>query len=289
MALDLNAIQQRLDQLNEQNNRSNSGGFDFLTLQDGRNVVRILPSAKDGDFPWREVFVHFGVGKTKDKPKGQMVVCPTTLGDSHKCPICELSKQLRALSSAKDDKRDKEAKAIMRKKRVYYNAINRADDLTAFTIENDEWVNTATKEKEKPVKVLSTGVSVFKELLGYLVDPEYGDFTDAENGLDIIITKTGSGFDTEYSTKTARKESAVGFAQWQDCLNDLDALAKPKSYEEIKAIMEGVDTPDMEEEENLGTPAPSSAPNTPPVQEPTEEDSEIDDEIAAALARRRNK
>jgi len=241
MALNIEKLKERLAQLNSKGNGGSSMGF--LTIADGRNVLRVLPALNDDDFFYKEVYVHYGVGKTEQNPKGTMVVCPTTDGDGKPCPVCQLSKAYKDASKAKDDQYDKESRSLWRKKRVYYNAIGRDENLSDYKKNSEgKWVN-AKGEEENPVKVLGTGVGILKDILGIICDPEYGDITDPEKGLDLIITKSGTGFNTNYDVKTVRKESPIGFEFWKECLNDLAILAKYKTYSEIEAIVNGEETP----------------------------------------------
>lgn len=287
--MDMAKLAERLNQLNQQSNRSNSG-MSFLDIKDGRNVVRILPPHSSSEMFYEEAWVHYGVGKSEENKKGSMVVCPTTLGDHMKCPVCELSKQFRALSKKKDDSYDKQAREIMRKKRVYYNAIDRGEDISTYTKDGDTWKNE-DGEEGSPVKVMSSGVGVFKDLLGYICDPEYGDITDAEEGLDVIITKSGSGFNTKYEVKTARKESAIGFDEWEPCLHDLKPLVKPKTYDEICAIMTGEPVESSEdddkEDDNQAESDTGSSADTDTGTETGGDNPGLQDEIKAALDRRR--
>lgn len=294
--LDIAALAEKLAQLNKNSNGGggNKGGVSFLDVKDGRNVIRILPPAKDAESFYTEAWVHYGVGKTKDNKKGTMVVCPTTNDENAKCPVCELSKEFYALSSKKDDDMSKQAKSFFRKKRVYYNAISRDEDLSVYEKQGEgddaKWMNTKTDEEESPVKVFGSGVGIFKDIIGLIVDPEYGDVTDEEEGLDLIITKTGSGqFNTNYDVKTVRKESPVGFDKWEESLNDLSIFTKSKTYEEIAKIMEGGEPEVSDDKIEEGTsmmPDKNEEPTTS--NEEPESGDDLGDEIAAALKRRRS-
>lgn len=280
--LDITKIAERLAQLN--NNNKGGSAIDYLHLKDGRNVVRILPSKNPEDMFFQEAYLHYGVNKTADNPKGMTIVCPTTNGDGKPCPVCELSKQLKKLSKKKDDTYDKQAKSLMRKKRAYFNVINRDDDLTTYAPDENGKLMRKNAEDytETPVKVLSTGVSILKDVLGIIVDPEYGDITDATEGLDVIITKSGTGFNTEYDVKTVRKESAIGFDAWEDCLYDLASVSVPKTYDEIAGMLD--DNEDSGDTEDSG-----DATEETPVDLQKGNDSEgLSADIAAALNRRRN-
>ena len=287
--LDIAKLAERLAQLNKNNGEATGTSMNFLTINDGRNLVRILPPREGADMFYEEAWVHYGVGKSKDN-KGTMVVCPTTAKEGAKCPMCELSKEFKRLSKKKDDSYDKQAKGVYRKKRVYYNAIDRNEDLSVYEYktegEESKWVNTKTGEDESPVKVWGSGVGIFKSILALIVDPEYGDVTDAEEGLDLIVVKTGSGqFNTEYGVTTVRKETPVGFDGWETAMNDLSTLIVPKTYDEIAGLMEGKEV-DEEEEESTQEEVDKALDNLPTKEEEAEDD-ELGDEIKAALAKRK--
>lgn len=279
--MDISKLADRLSELNASSGGSGGGGMDFYNIKDGRNVMRILPPAEGKDMFFEEVWVHYGIGKTTDDTRGQMVICPKTQGDHKPCPVCELADEYFKKSSKKDDKFSKLAREMRKKKRVYYNVLPKDDDfdITGFKLEGDTWVN-ADGEEESPVKVMSTGVMVLKQILGIIVDPEYGDITNPETGLDAIITKTGSGFDTTYETRTKRKDSPIGFDQWKEALIDLSRLTKEKSYDEILSILSG-DTVEEEDKEEDKAQDYVPAPATDSV-----EDDDLENAIKAALARR---
>lgn len=307
--LDVSALAARLTELNSNSGGSGSGGgISWLNLKDGRNVIRILPPKGDGVFA-KEVFVHFGVNKTEENKKGTMVVCPKTHGDNKPCPVCEVVAEMRKLSKKKDDKYDKMARELNKKTRVYYNVIDRADDLSTFEKKEvdgkEKWFN-ADDEEETPIKVFGSGIGIYKALLALIVDPEYGDITDEEEGLDIIITKTGTGFNTKYEVKSVRKESPIGFDDWEEESHDLNPLAKAKSYDEIQAILNGEEpeegSEEEEEEEEDEKPTKSSKKTKVEKEEKEEEEEnsesegstedggdDLSAEIAAKLAARKNR
>lgn len=295
--VDVSKLAERLAQLNAP--RQSGGGMSFIQIKDDRNVFRILPPFGESDMFYEEVFVHYGVGKTKDNPKGSMVVCPTTLGDHHACPICETAKEFYKMSKAKEDKYEKEAKSIGRKKRVYFNAIDRSDNLANFEFKDDKWFNKETDKEESPVKILATGVGIFKDVLGIFCDPDYGDITDPDEGRDIIVTKSGSGFTSKYEVKPGAKPTKIGFAEWEKAMNNLAALTKVKTYDEICDIIEGKapgsgDSGDDEEETTTKAPPKEDKPakqDKPPADPPKSESDDKDGleaEIQAAMLRRRH-
>lgn len=294
MGLNMEAIKARLNKLNESRGGGGGSNTSYLKINDGRNVVRVLPPREGAESFEQEVFVHYGVNKTQND-NGKTVTCPTTHGEDKACPICEATKQLFKLSKKKDDRFEKEAKRMGRKKRVYYNVISRDEDLSAYSYKDNKWVKTVdgTEVEESPVKVMNSGVNVLKAIFGLIVDPEYGDVTDPVEGLDLIITKTGSGFDTKYEVKSVRKESPIGLEGWETALTDLSVFARVKTYEEIVAIVDG-EAPTTKKEVEEDTEDEVKPTKTPETEEPdttpeTEDDSDddTDDAIEAALRRRR--
>lgn len=287
--MDLEKLKKRLEDLNKAGSGS-SGGMDWLKLKDGRNVVRILPG-KDGEDFASEAYLHYGVGKTDKDKNGTTVICPTTLDEGARCPICELTKEIRKLKKKDGDQYDKQAREMGRKKRVYFNAIDRGDDLNAYEKgEDGKWKKG--DEHSSPIKVLATGIGVYKDVIKNILDPEIGDITDADNGIDVIIEKSGTGMKTEYDVRMARSNSPIGFAVWQECLHDIVTLgskAKIKTYKEIEAIMDNTpdsgDSSDEPEEDGGDGGTGGAATDTPEKQEPTGD--AMGDEIAAMLAKRR--
>ena len=297
--LNISALAEKLSQLN-----SNSGGsgssMGFLTVKDGRNVIRVLPPRDDMDSFAVEAWVHFGIGKNDQNKSGQMVTCPTTHDENARCPICELSKEFYGLSKKKDDSYSKQAKAYFRKKRVYYNALDRGEDLSVYERREEEvdgetkyvWYNTEKDEKESPVKVLATGIGVYKDIISLIIDPEYGDITDAEEGLDLIINKTGSGqFNTKYKVSTVRKESEIGLEHWESSLNDLTPLLKVKSYDDIAKILDGNTEGGETTEEDTNDDIKDAGDMLPDKNATDDSDGDdgLQDEIKAAMARRQAK
>lgn len=289
--MDISKLQEKLQELNSRSGGSGSS-IGYININDGRNLVRILPAKSDSEMFYKETWVHYGVGKSDTNKKGAMVICPKTHGDDKPCPVCKKSDMLFKQSKAKDDFYSKQAREVRKKKRVYYNAISRDDDITAYTKDADgNWKDPDGKEGS-PVKVMSSGIGVFKDLLKIIVDPEYGDITDPEEGLDVIITKTGTGFDTDYDVKTVRKESPIGFDEWEELLFDLNLLAKSKTYDEIVSIMEGTDSDDDDDEDDDEDATETPVEGVENTDAPPSDDASagsIDDDIKAALDRRRNK
>ncbi len=222
MGLDIEALRKKMQEVKEGQNRG--GGADFWTPKDGRNVIRILPAKEGADF-YAEAKVRYNVG-----PNKKMVTVPL---DSSKdnCPIHAF---VDALYKTKEKDDEALAKRMKASSRYYFNIIDRSVEEGA--------------EGYGDVLVFGCGSTIFTDILGIICDPDYGDITDPENGYDIIITKSGKKLDTEYKTNARPKQTPIGIADWKEKLNDLAAIAKPKSYEKREEILSGVESNNNEEE-----------------------------------------
>ncbi len=185
MAKQIKDYSQVYERLKKQSKRG-GGGSDrsYIELEEGDNQVRILPGHPKMDGFFVEVFYH-----NRNLRKESVRVRCLNNGDmdGDDCPICEELKELRRSK----DKGDKKIVSEHRpKSRFFMNAIDRSD-------------------KTPEVKVLACGTSIMTALLGYMTDPEYGDFTDVSEGLDIVIGRSGTGLDTEYTVKPRRKSTPL--------------------------------------------------------------------------------
>jgi hypothetical protein len=236
MGLNIDALRKKMEQVKENQNRG--GGASFWSPKDGRNVIRILP-AKEGQEFYSEAKVRYNVG-----PNNKMVTVPL---DSNKdnCPIHAF---VDALYKTKDADDEKLAKRMKASNRYYFNVIDRS-------IEEG-------KEGYGEVLVFGCGTTIFTDILGIIVDPDYGDITDPEEGYDIIITKSGKKLDTEYKTNARPKQTPIGIADWKEKLNDLQKVATPRDYAKREAILAGEDSNDSDDDDDKATTSSSSKPET---------------------------
>lgn len=97
-------------------------------------------------------------------------------------------------------------------------------------------------EEEKGIQLWRTPWTIIKELRSYMSNPDLGlaDFTDPMNGRDLLITKTGSGFNTSYQVTPHMKNSAIAdsveaISLLVKDLPDLMDRVTPESYDDTKA------------------------------------------------------
>lgn len=201
-----------LNRLKEQSQRTGGGDKKYIEFPQGDTRVRILPGHPHMDAFFTEVYYH-----TKQIRKDSVKVRCLNNGDidGDACPVCDEIRQYHG-SRDKDDKKIWQEQRP--KNRFFMNAIDRADD-------------------PAEVKILACGTMVMTQLLSFVTDPDYGDITDVETGLDITINRTGEKLDTEYTVKPRRKStpmlpdedevaSIIGTNAKDTKLNDLAEQAK---------------------------------------------------------------
>lgn len=254
MAVDLDKLREKYEDLKKRS----KGDADWMQLEDGDNLVRFL-SDEEGNFYFETGYHYISQGKEK-----VAVVC-NKVHAGEPCYICDVISEL----NKSKDKGDKAlAKELQAKSRVFFNVVDRAD---------------------KKVKVLGAGNSIFKELLKYFADEDWGDLTDPETGHDVVINKSGSGLDTEYSVMPKPKPSKLGM---EVEFKDLTEIAHPFTYEEQEQVMDGTSPEDIfkarDAKESKGTTKSKggdkkSEPAKPPVRQPKKQT--VEEQYAELIAK----
>lgn len=152
MALDLNKIKKKLAQLQTSTNKSAY----IWKPPVGKTVIRIVPYQYDKDNCFIELYFHYNISKKN----------PLSLDTFHEDdPIVEFSEKLKNTGDTNDWKLGKKLEP---KLRTYVPIIVRG------------------KEKEG-VKFWGFGKELYKEILNFITDPDYGDITDLEKGRDVTV------------------------------------------------------------------------------------------------------
>lgn len=162
-------------------NAPTGGGADFWTPPTGESRVRIMPpwSEDAGQF-WFITGTHFNVG-----PDERPVPCPIASGVRETCFVCRLVKRLERGES--DEQAD--AQAMGARPRYLLNIVD-------------------LDKPQDGVQVWPAPKTVFRKLKKFwLMEDDYGDFTSFTDGFNIIISKEGSGINTEYDAIPAPKTS----------------------------------------------------------------------------------
>tara|TARA_R110002020_G_scaffold276062_3_gene491320 strand:+ start:935 stop:1687 length:753 start_codon:yes stop_codon:yes gene_type:complete len=238
MAIDLDALRKKHEQLSNPGGTAQNADFlnKFFQLKEGTNTLRILPWKDDEKEFYAETKIH-RVTDSQGNVKNHH--CRKVHGEA--CPLCDLYYGLWKTGKKEDEDL---ARQIKPRARYYMNAVDR---------------ETGT------VKILSIGVILFKKIIGAMLDEDFGDITDLENGHDFKIIKTMEGQWPKYDQSQPRpKSEAAGskaeIAEWTDTLHDVHALVPLEEYDECKRVAESlaVGSPpspisDQATEENQGS------------------------------------
>jgi hypothetical protein len=241
MALNLDAIKAKLNQLNKSDDKKQN----LWKPEAGKTRVRIVPYVHRKDNPFLELYFHYDIGK-------KSMLSPITFGNAD--PIVEFADKLKKTG-------DKDewlmGRKIEPKMRTYVPVIVRG------------------KESEG-VKFWGFGKQIYTELLSIISDADYGDITDLMNGRDIDVEFTpaeGGAFPkttirVKPNTQPATDDKEIA----QKIMNQpqiTDLFPEP-TYDELeKALTEWMNPENADsdvedsEEETATTPAPVKAATKP--------------------------
>ena len=158
MGMDLNAIKSRLSAMNTEGQKREKVDPEktFWRPTTGKHQIRIVPSAYDPNYPFKELFFHYGIGKYP-------MLALSNFGEQD--PIVDFVQELKKTS---DSDNWKMAGKLTPKLRVFAPIIVRG-------------------EEDKGVRLWGFGKNIYKELLALAEDEDIGDFTDVTNGFDLIV------------------------------------------------------------------------------------------------------
>jgi hypothetical protein len=225
--MDLNAIKSKLNSLQNQKQGGQKRDMSLILWKPtvGKHSVRIVPSVHNKAYPFKELFIHYGIGN-------RTMISLENFGE--KDPIVEFAKKLRE-SSDKDNWTL--AKKLEPKMRVFVPVIVRG-------------------EEDKGVRLWEFGKQVYTELLSIAEDEDVGDYTDPIQGRDITIETTdaatnGTGFNqskVRVRTKnTALAENASELEKWLTTQPDPLTIFKKYTYDEMKTSLMSWLNPEQEE------------------------------------------
>ena len=225
--LNMEAIQAERQRLERQGSNAQ-----WDKLQNGKNIRRVLWPKGDKDLCYSEGSIHFGLGEDGKTS----LVCRKTLNPNSHCPVCDY---INKLQQSKDLNDKKLADSLRARKRVYFNVIDR-DSISG----QDE------------IKIMAVGTTVQKQIIAILCDPDYGDITDFDEGIDITIKRTGQLLNTEYTVLPKRDRTPASTTmtkeQIEEAMPDLDAFWVIPSVEDMEKVLYGDDTEDFEPQKSRG-------------------------------------
>ena len=246
--MDLALLKQKLGNLNAP---KNSGGktyekIDYTKVfwkpQVGNYTIRIVPAKSNKQNPFKEVYFHYGFAKGP-------VLALNNFGEAD--PIMEFAAKLR---QSKDRDNWALAKKLDPKMRVFVPVIVRG-------------------EENLGVRLWEFGKEVYKSLLGFAADEDYGDFTDIQDGFDFKIDAVNSevaGRKVVSCTLRPRPKSspisddANLVNKWLEEQPDIMTINRKREYDDIKELLAKWLNPEAEEEQATTAEAPAPLPGTPP-------------------------
>ena len=217
MALDFSKVNDRLESFNKSSQPQEK--IDYTTIfwrpQEGKQVVRLVPSVVDPTYPFTEMKFHYNF----DFP------IPALSNFGKQDPVEEFVKELRKLGG--DDNFD-EARKYSPKTRVLAPVVVRG-------------------EEDKGVRFYEFGKMVYQELLGVMADEDYGDITAVQNGRDVTVevipaAETGKMFNTTTVRVKPNQTPLSDDAKLAESLledqKDVVSLFKKYTFEEMKGELQ---------------------------------------------------
>jgi hypothetical protein len=210
MGIDLAKMKAKRDALE---NRGN-GQSVFWRPEDGEQTIRIVPTP-DGD-PFKEYWFHYNLGKNAGflSPK-------KNFGEDD--PLNDFVRQLYKEGS---DESIKMAKDLSARQRFFTPVIVRG-------------------EEEKGVRLWGFGKTAYRELLNLVLNPEYGDITDVNDGTDLTINYgKPPGAQFPQTTITPRRKPSHMMkdeekaALFLDQIPNFDEVFERKTPDQVQAMLD---------------------------------------------------
>jgi len=227
MAIDLDAIRRKLNQLSGQNTKKNSM---WRPVEGEEHTVRILSFPDNDGQPFKERWFYYNIGNNPG------LLAPYQFGKDD--PIQELINKLRDDGSKESYEL---AKKLYPKMRCYAPVVVRG-------------------EEDKGVMLWSFGKMVYQSLLNIMLDEDYGDITDPIEGRDVKVICTKAPGRMWASTEVRPRgksskltESTTEAKKMLDSIPSLDELFTLKTYEELEKIVNDWLNGDTEESSSEGT------------------------------------
>ena len=198
--------------------QSKGGNNNFWKPQDGEQTIRIVPTS-DGD-PFKDYWFHYNLGKNNGflSPK-------KNFGEND--PLDDF---IRNLFNEGTEDSIKMAKNLMARQRFFAPVLVRG-------------------EEDKGVRIWGFGKMAYQQLLELVLNPDYGDITDTDEGTDLTI-KYGKppGASFPQTTITPRRrtsalcDEAIGgsdkCAELLESIPEFETLFERKTPEEVGAMLD---------------------------------------------------
>lgn len=176
-----------------------TGGAGYIKLAVGETVVRLVTFTNDEGR--EELYV---TSRTHFIENAAYACLKVNKGDY--CPVCEYVAKLRKAGN------DKVASQLSARNRFIFNAVH-----------------------EGKLQLLECSSTVWKGIMRFFADEEYGNIADLKTGRSIKIVREGSGLDTEYSVLVSPKVTPVTLSE--DPKDLYAMLNKPLDADALEAVL----------------------------------------------------
>jgi len=236
MALDLDAIRKKLNQLSGQKSKRNTT---WRPEEGSEATVRLLSFPDNDGQPFKERWFYYNIGNNPG------LLAPYQFGKPD--PIQELINKLRDDGSKESYEL---AKKLYPKMRCYAPVVVRG-------------------EEDRGVRVWSFGKMVYQSLLNVMLDEDYGDITDPREGRDVkvVCTKPPGRMWATTEVRPRGKQSPLNedtqqMKDWISSIPDLDDMYTLKTYEELEKIVNDWLNGDVSDSDDSSTPSPAASTST---------------------------
>jgi hypothetical protein len=211
MAIDISKMRDKLNTSKGKNVQQAK----FWKPQTGVQTIRVLPT-EDGD-PFKAFFFHYGINN-------ESILCPKhNFGDD--CAVCDF---VSKLYNDKDEESRQMATKLVKKQRFFSPILVRGE------------------EGEGP-RIWGYSKTVYQTLLETVLNPDYGDITDLENGVDIdlryekVAGKAYPDTSLTFKRKSSPMCSGMSDDECEEILNglpDFDKIHKRRTSDEVRGLLE---------------------------------------------------
>lgn len=154
--MDIEVIKKKREELMK---KKGGGSNDLWKPSSGENHIRIVPYQYDKDNPFTEIHWHYNIN-------GKHILCPRR-NFGEECPICDVARELWQEENEEDKQMAKKLFATMQ---FYAPIIVRG-------------------QEQQGVKFWRFSQTIYDNLLLPFENGEIDDFTDIENGRDVVVTR----------------------------------------------------------------------------------------------------
>lgn len=224
--MNIEKIKQKLEQYQASSTQSSKN---IWKAPSGKSQIRLVEYKHNKETPFVELYFHFNLKKIP-------VLSPMSYGEPD--PIVEFSNKLKKTGSKEDFLL---ARKLEPKLRIFAPIVVRGAE-------------------NEGIKIWGFGKTVANELMGFIIDPDYGNIADTINGRDIVVTSiTPAEAGNQYGNtkilvkpnKSALHTDAAMVQRLLEVQPVIPDLYTKNTYDELKEILKNYLEPSEEKKEEV--------------------------------------